>query len=88
MGKRKYIKVPKLLSYTNVSSKCNKTTRLKVANCSVPALVPYYKLSKFLDDINIGTLHSVSELCQDASDDKPDGLFRDIKEFVPRLAQF
>jgi hypothetical protein len=55
MGKRKYIKVRHSLSFKNVFSRWKKTTRIKVAKCSIPTLVPYYKLAKFLDGINIGT---------------------------------
>ena len=87
MGKRKYIKVRQSLSFKNVSSKWKKTTRIKVGNCSVPALVPYYKLAKFLEEINIGTLHSVEDLCEN-SDDKINGFYRNLQEYLPRLAEF
>jgi hypothetical protein len=71
MGKRKYIKVRQSLSFKNVSSKCKKTTRIKVGNCSVPALVPYYKLAKLF-----------------FSDDKINGFYRNLQEYLPRLAEF
>lgn len=88
MGKRKYIKVRHSISFENAFSKSKKTTRIKVANCSIPVLVPYYKLAKFLDEINIGTLNSVEEhLCGDAGD-KANGVFRDLKEYLPWLAEF
>lgn len=88
MGKRKYIKVRHSLSFENTSSKSKKTTRIKIANCSIPALVPYYKLAKFLDEINIGTLNSVEEHLCDDSGDKVNGFYRDLKEYLPRLAEF
>ena len=87
MGKRKYIKVRQSLSFKNVSSKWKKTTRIKVGNCSEPALVPYYKLAKFLEEINIGTLHSVEDLCEN-SDDKINGFYRNLQEYLSRLAEF
>ena len=88
MGKRKYIKVRHSLSYKNVFSKWKKTTRIKISNCSIPALVPYYKLATFMEEINIGTLHSVQEnLCGD-SGDKINGFFRDLKDYLPQLAEF
>ena len=40
MGKRKYIKVCHSLSFNNVFSKWKTTTRIKIANYSIPALVP------------------------------------------------
>ncbi|CAB3986397.1 Hypothetical predicted protein [Paramuricea clavata] len=52
--------------------------------------VPYYKLVKYLNGLDIGNLYSVEEeLCQNFNDtDNISGLFRDIKEFLPKLAEF
>ena len=79
MGKRKYTKVHLSFSFKNfkILSKGKKFSCLKVANCRVPALLPYYKLVQFLDSVNIGTLHSVrEELCFDLNDaDKVNGYF-------------
>ena len=61
MGKRKYMKVRHSLSLKKALSKGKKLASLKVANCRVPALLPYYKLVQFLDSVQIGTLHSVRE---------------------------
>ena len=90
MGKRKYMKVRHSFSFKKILSKGKKFSCLKVANCRVPALLPYYKLVQFLDSVNIGTLHSVrEELCFDLNDaDKVNGYFRNLKEFMPRLAEF
>lgn len=90
MGKRKYIKARHSLAFQNITSKWKKSTRLKIADCSVPALVPYYKLVEFINSINVGTLHCVRErLCQDVSDgEKVNGYYRNIIEFLPRLAEF
>ena len=88
MGKRKYIKVRQSLSFKKVKSKFKKTESIKVANCSIPSLVPYYKLVKFLDGVDIGNLYSVEEhLCRD-DPVKVNGFFRDLKEFLRRLAEF
>ena len=90
IGKRKYMKVRHSLSFKKALSKGKKFSCLKVANCRVPALLPYYKLVQFLDSVQIGTLHSVREqLCFDLSDEhKVNGYFRDLKEFMPQLAVF
>ena len=78
----------KSVVFKKVKPKFKKTERIKVANCSIPALVPYYKLVNFLQGVTIGILYSVGEhLCKD-SPNKINGYFRDLKEFLPRLAEF
>lgn len=49
MGKKKYMKVRHSFSFKKILSKGKKFSCLKVANCRVPALLPYYKLVQFLD---------------------------------------
>ena len=67
MGKQKYIRVRKALSFKNASA--SKVTRLKIGNCCVASLVPYYKLVKFLNSPDIGNLYPVQEeLCRNVSD--------------------
>ena len=86
MGKRKYTKVCHSFSF----KKGKKISCLKVANCRVPALLPYYKLVQFFDSVNIGTLHFVrEEMCFDVNDaDKVNGYFRNLIEFMAQLAEF
>ena len=49
--------------------------------------MPYYKLVQFLGGVDIGNLYSVEEaLCKD-SQNKVNGFFRDLIEFLPRLAE-
>ena len=74
MGKRKYIKVCQSLSFKKEKFKFKKTESIKVANYSIPAPVPYYKLVKFLKGVDIGNLYSVEEhLCD--GPDKVNGFF-------------
>ena len=40
-----------------------------------------------MEEINIGTLHSVEDLCEN-SDDKINGFYRNLQEYLPRLAEF
>ena len=68
MGKKKYMTARRSFSFANTCSKWKKTTRIKIAKCSVPALVPYYKLASFLNEIDLGTLHSVQTLCENPTD--------------------
>ena len=49
MGKKKYMKVRHSFSFKRILSKGKKFSCLKVANCHVPAFLPYYKLVQFLD---------------------------------------
>ena len=55
--------------------------------CSIPTLVPCYKLAKFLDGINFETLLCVESLCEE-SGENVNGYYRGLKELLPRLAEF
>ena len=57
---------------------------------SIPRLVPYHKLAQFMASIDTGYLGSVREtFCEDLEDEeKVDGAFRDIVQFLPLLASF
>ena len=49
MRKRKYMKVCQSTSLKKVVLRFKKRTQIKVANCKIPVLVPYYKLVQFLE---------------------------------------
>lgn len=90
MGKKKYRSVYRSLSMTTNPKKNTKTTRIKVMSCPLPRLVPYNKLIKFLNEVDIGTLKSVREsFCSDLEpEDQVDGCYRNLSEFLVRLASF
>ena len=74
MGKSKYINV----------RKANRNSS-KDSNIAIPNYIPYKHLSSVINNIDIGTLHDLSELDPDES---LPGYFRSCKEYVPRLAKF
>ncbi|KXJ10774.1 hypothetical protein AC249_AIPGENE5510 [Exaiptasia diaphana] len=89
MGKNKYLATYKCNSFKKVKGK-RKSIRLKVSGCPIPKLVPYYRLMSFINDINIGTLHSVREnLCNDLDDkEKVDGAYRNLEEVLVNVCSF
>ena len=84
-GKRKYRKLYRESAY-KVNKK--KTTRISIASCPVPRLVPYNKLMPFIKSIPIGTLFDVKEtLCQ-GMQTKVSGCYRSLHETLIFLAKF
>ena len=68
MGKKKYRSV-----YVSVSSKSSplskKRVRMNEADCPIPRLVPYHRLTSYINGIDIGKLYSVQdELCDKLMD--------------------
>ena len=90
MGKKKYRSVYRSLSMTTNPKRKTKTTRIQVMSCSLPRLVPYNKLIKFLNEVDIGTLKSVREsFCSDLEpEDQVHGCYRNLTECLVRLASF
>lgn len=91
MGKRKYRKVYRAVSYQKADkSKKKNGKRIAVGNCPIPLLVPYNKLMPFIKNINIGTIYSVSDtLCNGIAEvDKVQGCYRSLKELLIALAEF
>ena len=89
MGKKKYRSVYRSLSMTTNPKKKTKTTRIQVMSCSLPRLLPYKKVIRFLNEVDIGTLKSVREdFCSDLElEDQVDGC-RNLSEYLVRLASF
>lgn len=75
---------------TTNPKKKTKTTRIQVMSCSLPRLLPYNKLIKFLNELDIGILKSVREnVCSDLElEDQVDGCYRNLSEYLVRLASF
>ena len=90
MGKKKYRSVYRSLSMTTNPKKKTKTTRIQVMSCSLPRLLPYKKLIRFLNEVDIGTLKSVREdFCSDLElEDQVDGRYRNLSEYLVRLVSF
>lgn len=90
LGKKKYRSVYRSLSMTTNPKKKTKTTRIQVMSCSLLRLLPYNKLIKFLNEVDIGTLKSMREnFCSDLElGDQVDGCYRNLSEYLVRLACF
>lgn len=99
MGKKKYRAIYKDLNYKHSSSSSNsssstlgrnKALRITVNDCPLPRLVPYNKLMPFITGIDVGNLYDVREtLCVDLPEEKKvDGVYRDLKELILKLAEF
>ena len=78
MGKRKYISVRK------------ETMNTKFEGKRVPNFASYQSLMDYIKSVDIGNLYDVREVfCGGIpEDEKGDGKFRKLTEFLPRLAQF
>lgn len=87
MGKRKYRKVYRELSYkSNGNGKQN--IALSVDGCSFPKLFPYHRLMPYIKQIPIGTVYGVYDFVCEDMDDKVHGCYMDLKETLLTLAQY
>ena len=89
MGKIKYISVYRASTYSYSAHK-KKAVRMTVANCPIPRLVPYHRLTAYVKSIEIGKLHSVRDtLCDGLEEkDKVSGCYRELEELLLKLAEF
>ena len=58
--------------------------------CSIPKLLTYNKLASKIKEIDTGKVYHVEEQFKDyvSEDEKVNGCFRDLREYLPRLAKF
>ena len=63
---------------------------MNVADCPIPRLVPYHRLTSCINSIDIGKLYSVQdELCDKLEDEeKVVGWYRSLEELLLHLVQF
>lgn len=89
MGKIKYMSVYRASTYSYSAHK-KKAVRMTVANCPIPRLVPYHRLTAYVKSIEIGKLHSVRDtLCDGLEEkDKVSGCYRELEELLLKLAEF
>jgi len=89
MGKNKYRSTYKASAYNSKIGR-KKASRIRVAGCPIPRLVPYHRLIDFINSINIGTLNSVRDtLCGDLKDnEKVNGVYRNLEELLVSLVTF
>jgi len=90
MGKRKYQAV-RLASTMKSSAKKRggKTAITFMSKCPIPKLLTYKSLIKEVNKIDIGTIYSIKDqFAPYVEDENTNGCFRDLREFLPRLASF
>ncbi|CAB3982880.1 Hypothetical predicted protein [Paramuricea clavata] len=59
------------------------------ANCPIPKILTYNKLRKQINAIDIGKVYSVEEqFSAYIQDENVKGCYRDLREYLPRLAKF
>ena len=58
--------------------------------CPIPKLLPYNKLASKIKEIDIGRVYFVEEEFSSYVEEgkKISGCYRDLREYLPRLAQF
>jgi hypothetical protein len=64
---------------------------MTVANCPIPRLVPYHRLTAYVKSTEVGNkLHSVCDTLCDGLDekDKVSGYYRKLEELLLKLAEF
>ena len=90
MGKRKYQAVRLASSMKSSNTKRGGKTAIKfMPNCPIPKLLTYNSLVKEIRNIDIGKVYSLEEQFSSAIDDENiNGCFRDLREYLPRLATF
>ena len=92
MGKRKYLAV-KVATSMKASKKMKRGRRAKTAitfmpNCPVPKLLTYNNLISEIKKIDIGHVYSVQETFSSFCNENTNGCYRDMREYLPRLASF
>ena len=89
MRGNKYRCTYKATSYNSKKGK-TKASRITVAGCPIPKLIPYHRLIAFITSINIGILNSVYDtLCEGLDErDKVNGIYRNLEELLVSLASF
>ena len=91
MGKRKYqaVRTATTMKASNIKRE-GKTSIKFMANCPIPKLLTYNRLVSEFQKIDIGKVYSVKEdfFSDNEDDDNVSGCYRDLREYLPRLATF
>lgn len=91
MGKRKYKSV-RLVLATKASTKKRggRTPLCFMQKSRIPKLLPYDKLMSHIKQVDIGKVYSIEEEFSNyiQADEVVHGCFRDLRDYLPRLAKF
>ena len=87
MGKRKYQAVRLASSMKSSDAKRGGKTAIKfMPNCPIPKLLTYNSLVNEIKKIDVAKVYSIEEEFID--DEYINGCFRNLREYLPRLAKF
>jgi len=86
ISKMKYKDIRSASSLLSNANKNNKRTVEVMPGVPIPKILPYGKLMKYINELDIGTLHDVSMFCND-EDDRVEGKFRDIEQLLLKMAK-
>ena len=87
MGKRKYHAVRLASSMKSSDAKRGGKTAIKfMPNCPIPKLLTYNSLVNEIKKIDVAKVYSIEEEFID--DEYINGCFRNLREYLPRLAKF
>ena len=75
---------------TSANNKRGENTSIQfAASCTIPKLVTYNMLSKKIKEIDIGNIYPVEEqFSAFIEDENVNNCYRDLREYLPRLATF
>ena len=90
MGKRKYQAVRLTSSMKSSDAKSGGKTAIKfMPNCPIPKPFTYNSLVNEIKKIDVEKVNSMEEeFSKDIDDENINGCFRDLREYLPRLAKF
>ncbi|PFX24669.1 hypothetical protein AWC38_SpisGene10750 [Stylophora pistillata] len=58
-----------------------------LSNCPIPKLLTYNSLVNEIKRVDVGKVYSIEEFSTDIDDENINGCFRDLREYLPRLAK-
>ena len=91
LGKRKYQSVKQAMSMKNHPSKVGAKTRITLSSgFKIPKLLTYNNLMAEVKRIDTGKVYEIDEnyVAGIHSDENVNGAYRDLREYLPRLAKF
>lgn len=87
MGKRKYRKIYRELSYES-NDRGKQNVRLEVSGCPIPNLLSFEKLMSFVKQILIGKVYSVADTLCEGLEEKVEGCYRGLEDTLLGMARY
>lgn len=88
LSKEKYKAVRLSLSMSSNPKKRGRLSYRVFEHATIPKILTYDKLTKYIASVNVGNIKDLSDLCQDDDDgDVINGAYRELDDFLPILAE-